>query len=1697
MKKVLRILILSVAVVTLLLLAVLSVSAAGETTEGATDAYFKAVDANGENAVYYTNLPDAVAGVPEGGTVYFLKDFDNSATDAHVTIQVTKDLTIDGQGYTLKTHNSWGLQTGSNSGKTVTIKNLTINGGTGYYGINLSGQHTVKLINTTVTAGQATLHINRAGTLWLADDPDSTTDKNVITSTTAATSGAIQSAGSNGAKGGALIIDNAEVTAARYVMYLPSEISVTVNGGTFISDKYPSKSASEAVGRYDFIYAKTAGTLSGDTYEILIDGAASITAQSPVRVDAGNWKVTYKNMTFDNAANGTVYAYVGRISGAVAATYRFENSHVVDAATTKFYANKPNAHFIVDLDENSTVNAASTNYALTFNSSNITANNVTVTLKGSGKIGNNLDRQYSLLLDRESFTLNIEGSLHLSGTRAPLYVGKNVGVTLNISGGLFLKSTYYPSIYIVSSAVATTSAPGKITISGGEFYAGRLINIDAYDTVWDISITGVTVTALAEDSEEKMETLLDLSAGTVNLTLGEGNSIHTSGQFIKTRGNADALTLNVTGGTYSSDYFLDATSGCACYARVNVTGGSIESRYVFYFNQGDAATTASALTVDGKNATLSGGTLVTANTLFTDEEDAGATGIILKNLSYTSTKQIIYARTAVNVTIDNCRLVTDTDDAIELLATGTTLSIDNTLLVLIAASYGIEGVPTVTLGNLVVLSQTHATVYGDIKINGDAGAGYYGGDTYYIYMHMPATSATYNPTNTDPEMSGAAVYIGDDIIYSGLRFITVLSEEMIAAAAAAEQAGKTVAYGTVIAPMDYVAKAGKFTIDALASLDIAETKTTYVKIEASGSIIRDDAGNVTAYSGSLIRLKEGNYGRVFAGIAYVEIDGEIYYGAFDSATTARSAKRTAKAALLDTSKTYSDEEIAVLQAYAGKFGISDYSIVYSATATDYVKEKASALIAAVENACATAADVTVADETTSLHNQLSYEILIGDLDALATKTALAKLGTNGYGVVIVDNKIVVLGTSELLTTMAIDLFMEKYFDALVNGELSVLTDTIYTNVSMTEITADYSVVFPASLDSTIGTNPSYAAENREYTYDYPVMAAKKLYDSLVAAGIAIPEANWRGDSTTTAKEILVGLVSRSEMSTLLATMGENDYGFLMKNGKLLVAAINDTQLANAYALTEMILASAKTSAGKILIPTDYAVQRTSTTAFVTDFPRPTGTGIALTETQDVYNDSMLYLYSGSGINEAAFDTYHEKLLAANYTVYMENAAEDSRFITYVNADSTQVLHVIYATYKHAEAQSVTITSPCIRIVSAPANKVTLPDQSLIAQNLSGYTKVTDSKLTSVELNWMENLGDENVDIRGYGNCYIITLEDGSFLIIDSGFSVPVDNEKFHNLLCALHKEATGKAVSISNPLRIAAWVLTHDHGDHTNLFYWFAKTYGSQAKYQIDYVFANFVSDEQLYNAQDVSVTRRNQWANGTFAKLEPTGKRMQYIKVHTGQKFYIANAEIEILYTHEDMLPSRLHGFNGSSTIYRINLAHTDGAGNKTGATFSSIFMGDSERIGNDKMRALFGDYLKADALQLAHHGLNGDYYVAKCVQPTAILLPQWLDYATLYCHPGEYNDLDKKPYSYYYGWGGTYAATHLLDCVRYIIVEDHYHATVVLDADGVDFELKSDSNPDGMYDLMEERTMVWSTIVNSDIYGNGAWDSAIIKRY
>jgi beta-lactamase superfamily II metal-dependent hydrolase len=156
---------------------------------------------------------------------------------------------------------------------------------------------------------------------------------------------------------------------------------------------------------------------------------------------------------------------------------------------------------------------------------------------------------------------------------------------------------------------------------------------------------------------------------------------------------------------------------------------------------------------------------------------------------------------------------------------------------------------------------------------------------------------------------------------------------------------------------------------------------------------------------------------------------------------------------------------------------------------------------------------------------------------------------------------------------------------------------------------------------------------------------------------------------------------------------------------------------------------------------------------------------------------------------------------------------------------------------------------------------------------------------------------------------------------------------------------------------IRAWIITHAHGDHYAAFRAFAPLYAADVT--LETVMISPVESSEAYLTA----------ATGIAADVaEFDGAELCY--VHTGMTFRFCNVRLEVLFTGDELWiaePTRDEGLseaqnpNNASIVSRI---YTD--------DYSALFLADaSEEVGL-RMALYYGDYLKSDMCQVAHHGVE-----------------------------------------------------------------------------------------------------------------------------
>ena len=755
--------------------------------------------------------------------------------------------------------------------------------------------------------------------------------------------------------------------------------------------------------------------------------------------------------------------------------------------------------------------------------------------------------------------------------------------------------------------------------------------------------------------------------------------------------------------------------------------------------------------------------------------------------------------------------------------------------------------------------------------------------------------------------------------------------------------------------------------------------------------------------------------------------------------------------------------------------LSNYSIIYDASIRAKLFGDSAKNLA---NGIGSSATVN-SDSRVNKDNATAKEILIGETDRPESATALALVNGEGFAITYTDGKIAIVGTNSVQTICGVNYFIEKYLCSGSND--TVLPASEVKSIDQIEFMSasgfDYTIVFGADLDNDANNATEYR-DGREYL----CVAVDNLISSFSSStGLSRTSFSKITDADPVAtKELLLGKVNRAEYQQIIEKLDANEYAISIKGDKVILAAWNNKGMQTCISDFEKLLKDVRERVGGAYVwnlPSEFYAQGVVVDAWETDFPRPDEVqNIELTRSTNANDDSLQFVYTGEGVSLDAFEAYCQKLTAAGYTVLWENEIEGSGFKSLVNEEKGIVLHVVYDGYKYKEnyfsAEKQAIEGKeyvdyvkAIRVISSPIDSITLPDSSILTPNPT-YTKVADTAFTTVG--------------HSRSMCYIIRLEDGRFVIYDSGYNG--SETMIWNSLSKLHTEAYGSEPSASNPIRVAAWVITHSHNDHFNGAKNFLSNYGKSSSFRMDYLIGSFPEKSELSSSGIIAQEAATMGSAGeidnwhTFVNNGGAGS-FKFVKSFAGQRFYFANLEIETLMTFVDN-PAPIHDSNETCTVTRLHIATTGAAAGATTSaadaadTTTVLLLADILRYQSRYLCNTYGSYLESDMVQVSHHGKVGaETELYDTVKASVVLWTEWSDVVSDFCDPTKI----EEGYAYEVGNFLRYE----LASVKYMFTAEKVHAlTIKFTSNGPDY--------DGIYD-------VWTG--NALSYNSGSTPYAVKK--
>ncbi len=436
-------------------------------------------------------------------------------------------------------------------------------------------------------------------------------------------------------------------------------------------------------------------------------------------------------------------------------------------------------------------------------------------------------------------------------------------------------------------------------------------------------------------------------------------------------------------------------------------------------------------------------------------------------------------------------------------------------------------------------------------------------------------------------------------------------------------------------------------------------------------------------------------------------------------------------------------------------------------------------------------------------------------------------------------------------------------------------------------------------------------------------------------------------------EILVGLTEYEESVNAYKELAYGDYTVKVVGNKIVVAAYTASGFnAAADDLSTLIKSGINADTKSVTINKADVVFGGTKNKKVSAIPLYDG---------GVFNS---YYKAGNTVDEIIikktnideFNSYLTKLGNAGYTCYTTNEIKNNKFATYTNEDYT-----VTAGYYNYESSARILIEPLAEAVPLEPEK---------------YEKVTTSQITMLGLEYKGSDGSYTSN----GLSMLIRLEDGRFIVVDGGFN----RANCANNLLTLMREQSKAYAKTDKDIKVAAWIITHAHGDHSGMI---QRRYSAFKGITVENFLVNFISDSERQKAIS---TYSNNWSSteggGYTGVLEAASELKAKLRiVHVGQTYYFADAKLEILYTIESFGPNVCNAFNTTSLVVKATVSDT-----------VVMITGDATGNGLQAAAKAFGDYLKSDIVQVSHHGYttwgndSGTIMAYKLMAPATLLWPQ-----------------------------------------------------------------------------------------------------------
>lgn len=348
-----------------------------------------------------------------------------------------------------------------------------------------------------------------------------------------------------------------------------------------------------------------------------------------------------------------------------------------------------------------------------------------------------------------------------------------------------------------------------------------------------------------------------------------------------------------------------------------------------------------------------------------------------------------------------------------------------------------------------------------------------------------------------------------------------------------------------------------------------------------------------------------------------------------------------------------------------------------------------------------------------------------------------------------------------------------------------------------------------------------------------------------------------------------------------------------------------------------------------------------------------GSGLESDKAGPVESDSQMQIIRSTTLNDVS--SYCKKLANNGYTKIFEN--ETSQNYTYVFKDSNGRL--LYFSYCDPKKEVRIIDEVCSAEVGSFGYAYT-PSADECAEVFQYCFPYHDVEVCTDKEIYSTN-----------GMLYVIRLADNKLMVIDGGSLLQSSDENIDSLMAFLNEITQ---TDENEKVEIALWFGTHPHKDHMLVFSKLLNKYHNRIN--IERTMFNYPSAQLLGQNKLVDILRSQ------FKTYYPDA---EYLKPHAGYTFSLSDINIDVLYTHENLIDAETCAYSSDSlndgcTVLRLDIH---------GKTF--MILGD---INKDAQQVILDMYtareLKSDVCQGAHHMYNNVKKLYGVISPEYVFCPQ-----------------------------------------------------------------------------------------------------------